>query len=415
VKRDLLNVILISVILVLGLYSKELYEKAEQEIETVYIEPIYEYGIPVDSLQITSGVVKKNQIIADIWKQLGLAYSSVHAASETTKTIFDFRKIKNGNLWKAFTANDSANTVKYFVYEINATDYVVYNFENDSIRATLGKKEIVTLRKTATATITSSLWNALADQNLSTELSGKLSDIYAWSIDFFGLQNNDRFKVIYDEQFVDSVSIGIGKIHAVIFNHAGKDYYAFAFKQDSVESYYDEHGNSLRKAFLKAPLKFSRISSHFSYARKHPVLKIVRPHLGVDYAAPAGTPVYSIGDGLVTDRTFQGGGAGNYIRIKHNGVYTTVYMHLKSFAEGIHKGSRVSQGQVIGYVGSSGLSTGAHLDFRFFKNGQAINPLKVEAPPVEPVKENLRTQFAEVIGTYKSQLSNIQLAELLSK
>jgi murein DD-endopeptidase MepM/ murein hydrolase activator NlpD len=202
--------------------------------------------------------------------------------------------------------------------------------------------------------------------------------------------------VLYEESYVDSLSIGVSKVMGACFNHSGTEFWAIPFIQDGTRSYFDEKGNSLRKAFLKAPLRFSRISSGFSHARYHPVLKIRRPHHGVDYAAPAGTPVQTVGDGVVTAVGYQGNGGGNYVKIKHNSVYSTTYMHLRGFGKGIRQGVYVRQGDVIGYVGSTGLSTGPHLDFRFYKNGSAVNPLRVEAPPVEPVSRENRAPFAIV-------------------
>jgi murein DD-endopeptidase MepM/ murein hydrolase activator NlpD len=214
---------------------------------------------------------------------------------------------------------------------------------------------------------------------------------------FFGLQVGDSFSVVCDEELVDTISLGCGKIHAAYFRHVDHDFYAVPFTQGGIESYYDLEGNSLRKAFLKAPLKFSRISSGFSHNRLHPVLKIYRPHHGVDYAAPSGTPVYAIGDGkIIKAARGYNRGAGNIIKIRHNGVYSTAYLHLKSFAKGIKTGVYVKQGDLIGYVGSTGLSTGPHLDFRFYKNGKAINPLRVEAPPVEPVLDSNRVAYDSV-------------------
>src|SRR5690606_28735278 len=211
--------------------------------------------------------------------------------------------------------------------------------------------------------------------------------------------------VIYDEMFVDSASIGIGNIYAVQFDHAGTENYAFRFFQDDRFDYFDEQGQSLRKAFLKSPLEFARISSRFSHSRLHPVLRIRRPHHGVDYAAPKGTPVRTIGDGTVITRAYQAGGAGNYLKIKHNSVYVTTYMHLSGFAQGVVQGARVKQGQVIGFVGSTGMSTGPHLDFRVHKNGTPVDPLKVEAPPVEPMHE---TKMAEYTVLKDSLLTELQ-------
>ena len=244
----------------------------------------------------------------------------------------------------------------------------------------------------SSATITTSLWDAIITNNLHRQLALELSDIYAWSIDFFGLQKNDSFTVFYDELYVDSLSIGIGKIHAAKFTHKGKPFLAFYFKNDSVNGFWDEEGNSLRKAFLKAPLKFSRISSGFTYTRKHPIYKTVRPHTGVDYAAPTGTPVMSIGDGVVVQKGYKGGG-GHTVKIRHNSVYSTAYLHLSRYAKNLNVGSHVSQGEVIGYVGSTGASTGPHLDFRVWKNGSPINPLTMESPSVEPVPQNAMSEF----------------------
>jgi len=221
-------------------------------------------------------------------------------------------------------------------------------------------------------------------------LAVELSEIFAWSIDFFGIQEGDRYKVLYEESYVDSLSVGIDRILGAWFFSSGTEFWAIPFEQDGVRSFFDEKGNSLRKAFLKAPLRYSRISSGFSNSRYHPVLKIRRPHHGVDYAAPTGTPVHTVGDGIVTKIGYQANGGGNYVKIKHNSVYTTTYMHLSRFGKGIRSGVYVKQGEIIGYVGATGLATGPHLDFRFYKNGSAVNPLTVEAPPVEPVHpENL--------------------------
>jgi murein DD-endopeptidase MepM/ murein hydrolase activator NlpD len=196
-------------------------------------------------------------------------------------------------------------------------------------------------------------------------------------------------------QYIDTALAGIGRIHAAFFRHMQNDYYAIPFVQDSVEDYYDIDGNSLRRVFLKAPLRYSRISSRYSHSRMHPILKIRRPHHGIDYAAPIGTPVHAVGDGEVIKAGYDDGG-GYMLKIRHNSVYTTSYMHLSRYAKGIRRGSHVRQGDVIGYVGSSGLSTGPHLDFRFYRNNQPINPLKVKAPPVEPIKEENRQAFDSV-------------------
>jgi murein DD-endopeptidase MepM/ murein hydrolase activator NlpD len=214
--------------------------------------------------------------------------------------------------------------------------------------------------------------------------------------------------VVLDAQYVDSLFIGYGRIHAAYFRHANHDFYAVPFTQGGVESYYDLEGNSLRKAFLKAPLKFSHISSRFSNSRLHPVLKIRRPHHGIDYAAPSGTPVYAIGDGKIIKASHgYNNGGGNCIRIRHNSIYETAYLHLKGFAKGIREGMYVKQGDLIGYVGTTGLSTGPHLDFRFYKYGQAVDPLKIEAPPVEPVADSNKVAY-DSVKTFTVKLLEVQ-------
>lgn len=383
--------------------------KPEKQMEepAVTAEPELKYGLPVDSFSVVEGTVKSNEYLSQILNKKGVNMGAIDAIARKSQPVFDVRKIKSGNNYTFFLTPDSLQQVKYFVYENSATEYFVYELF-DSLRVYRGEKEIEVKRRTAQGKIESSLWNTMTDNQLDPMLALELSDIYAWTIDFFGIQKGDRFRVIYEELFVDSVSIGLGEIYAVQFDHYGKEHFAFRFFQDDRFDYYDETGVSLRRAFRKAPLDFFRISSRFSHGRMHPVLRIRRPHHGVDYAAPKGTPVMSIGDGTVIARAFQAGGGGNYVKIKHNSVYTTSYMHLSGFAKGITAGARVKQGQVIGFVGSTGLSTGPHLDFRVFKNGSPIDPLKMEAPPTKPVKEENMAQYVILKDSLMNELLQIE-------
>lgn len=373
-------------------------------------EPELLYGIPLDSFIVEKERIKRNQFLADIFLKAGVDYPTINTIVQQSKPVFDVRKIKVGNNYSLFLSQDSLRKLEHFVYEIDNTDYMVVSL-TDSIHVYRGIKETLIVPKEASGVINSSLWNAMTDNNLNPLLAIELSEIFAWTVDFFGIEKGDNFKVLYDEYFVDSLSIGIGKVHGAVFHHRGKDYYAFNFEEDSVWNFFDEDGQSLRKAFLKAPLKFSRISSRFSNSRLHPVLKIRRPHHGIDYAAPSGTPVYALGDGRISERGYQKRGGGNYLKIKHNSVYTTVYMHLQGFAKGTSKGAQVKQGQLIAYVGSTGLSTGPHLDFRVFKNGKPIDPLKLEAPSVEPVKEENRDDFKKFIQPLHAKLDSIPLRQ----
>jgi murein DD-endopeptidase MepM/ murein hydrolase activator NlpD len=363
------------------------------------------YGIPVDSYNIVTGRVGNNQVIASILSSYKIPWDTIQIILNKNKDVFNPRKIHTGSGYSVFLRKDSAGTPDFFVYEHD--DRTSYLFSlHDSLKIKKIDAEVKNVLKYSSGTITTSLWEAANEKNLNPNLTSELSDIYAWTIDFFGLQKGDRFKVIYEEEYIGEKSVGIGRIHAALFEHAGVAIYAIPFIQDSVQSYFDSKGGSLRKAFLKAPLHFSRISSHFSSARMHPILKIVRPHYGVDYAAPVGTPVHSIGDGRVTLAGTEGG-AGRIVKITHNSVYSTTYMHLSAFGPGIRSGVYVKQGDVIGYVGSSGLSTGPHLDFRFYKNGSPVDPLKVESPPVNPVDSAKMPQFAMIEKGYFDLLNTI--------
>ncbi len=384
-------------------------EETLDSLEVIELpEPDLLYGLPVDSFLIEESKVKRNQFLADIFLKAGVDYPTINTIVEKTKPVFDVRKIKVGNQYHLFYSQDTLKRLKHFVYAIDNTDYMVVSL-GDSIQAYRDVKEIRRELKTASGVINSSLWVTMTEHDINPLLAIELSEIFAWTVDFFGIEKGDNFRVYYDELYVDSVSIGIGEVHAALFQHRGRDYYAFNYEEDSLKNFFDEEGQSLRKAFLKAPLKFSRISSRFSNSRLHPVLKIRRPHHGIDYAAPTGTPVYALGDGRVIARAYQKRGGGNYIKIKHNSVYTTVYMHLHGFAKGISKGTQVRQGQLIGYVGSTGLSTGPHLDFRVYKNGHPVDPLKIDAPPVNPVKEEHMRDYKNFIGPLKQKVDSISL------
>jgi murein DD-endopeptidase MepM/ murein hydrolase activator NlpD len=365
------------------------------------------YGLAVDSFKVETGKVGRNQNLGQILQQFNLPERSLTQLLLYAGSTFDVRKMRVGNPYTVFLSKDSLARLQYLVYEHSPVDYVVFDF-NDSVRVSLKQKEITTIQKKAHGEIKTSLWDAITQSNINPQVALELSDIYAWTIDFFGLQPGDHFTVVYDELFVDSVSVGLGQIHGASFNHVGRELLAIPFTQDNKLSFFDGEGNSLRRAFLKAPLKFSHhITSRFSNSRMHPILKIRRPHHGVDYAAPIGTPVYSIGDGRVLSASYEGG-EGRMVKVRHNSVYTTTYMHLSGFASGIQAGKYVIQGELVGYVGSSGLSTGPHLDFRVYKNGSPIDPLKMESPPVDPIKpENLQA-FSSVKSTTIGILTGIE-------
>ncbi|RXQ89825.1 metalloendopeptidase [Ancylomarina salipaludis] len=359
----------------------------------------YKYGFPIDDFLLEDYKVKRNQTLSVILDQYKVSSKRIYEIQEKAKKVFNVRKIKAGRKYAMLFTKDSLKTAEYFIYENTSKEYIVFDLR-DTVQVYKGQKEITKVRKQVKGKIESSLWNAMVDANADPLLSMKLSDIYAWTIDFFGIGKGDEFHVIYDEEMIDGESIHQIDVIAANFVHHNSDNYAIAFKDGEKVGYFDEEGRSLQKAFLKAPLHYSRISSAFSNNRYHPVLKRFRPHHGVDYAAPTGTPVMSIGDGIVVKKGNQKNGGGRYLKIKHNSVYSTTYMHFSRFGKNVGVGSHVKQGQIIGYVGASGLATGPHLDFRVHKNGMAINPLKMQSPPVAPVSE----QNIEAYNKIKNQL-----------
>lgn len=383
--------------------NHELSIMTQDSIETEVINnPAYVYGIPVDSFNVVTGKIKMNSFISDLLLQYGVSMQKIDQVLSNSRTIFDVRKVQPGSNYAVYCDKDSMKA-KYLLLEHDRYTSYVFSF-NDSLNITPFKKTVTTEIRYASGTINSSLWDAMMDGGMPASLAVGLGEIFQWSVDFFGLQKGDHFKVIYEEKMIDDKAVGTGKILTAQFTSSGVTYTAIPFVQDGTESYFDENGKSLRKAFLKAPLKFQRISSRYSTSRLHPILKIRRPHLGVDYAAPIGTEVHTIGDGKVISVTFSGG-EGRMVKIKHNSTYTTAYMHLSRFGQGITPGATVRQGQIIGYVGSSGLSTGPHLDFRFYQNGSAIDPLKVIAPPSDPVAEKNLADFDKVKEVNLSLLS----------
>lgn len=377
------------------------------ETQQVIHEPKFEYGICVDSLILIKDQVKKNEFLSDILLKYGVEYKTIDHIARYTKDTFDVRKIRKGNEYAVICSNDSLKEALYFAYEVSSSDYILYHL-SDSVYAIRGQKQITMRMDSVSGTIESSLWNALVEQEADPNLANELSEIYAWTIDFFGLRKGDAYKAIYEQYFVDDKYIGLGQIKAAKFNHLGEDQYAFYFEQNGAGDYFDDEGKSLQRTFLKAPLRFTRISSGFSHSRMHPVLKIRRPHHGVDYAAPTGTPVYTVGDGVVISKGYQKRGGGNYVKIKHNGTYSTTYMHLSGYAKGINTGKTVKQGDLIGYVGSTGLATGPHLDFRFYRNGKAINPLKVESPPSKPIDTSYKVRFDSIVRHYKVAIDSVK-------
>ncbi|WP_353937354.1 peptidoglycan DD-metalloendopeptidase family protein [uncultured Parabacteroides sp.] len=398
---------------ILGISCKNTPKQCEEEVDSEWIDSVqraYQYGICIDTLDIKEYKMKNGDNPAAIFSNLGFSVLIADSISRSSIEVLDPTKLQAGMHYYTFSMQDSAAQIRYIAFAKTKTDYAVIDFTGDTISAYEFNKPITLKRQYVEGTINSSLWNVLQSKGVNPLLAINIADVFAWQIDFYDVKEGDSFRVLYDIAYIDdTTALNISGIQGAVFTHQGKDFVAIPFTQDSVFEYFDQDGNSLRKAFLKAPLDIFRITSRFTNARFHPILKRYRAHHGVDYAAPVGTPVKSIGAGTVIAKGYQNGG-GNFLKVKHNSVYTTTYMHLSKFAKGIQVGSHVQQGEVIAYVGSTGLSTGPHLDFRVHKNGQPINPLNMEAPPSLPVKPELRDSFQIVKQQVLAELDSMSNA-----
>lgn len=357
------------------------------------IQHTFQYGICTDSLNVTEYLIEQGDNPNSIFTDLGFTPQEADSITKIAAPVLDAKKIRAGMNYYTFTSKDSVAEIRYIAFAKTLTDYAVIDLTGDTARAFEFNKPVKIVREYVADTLNSSLWNVIKENGVDPLLAVKLSDVFGWQIDFFDVKEGDSFKILYDVAYIDDTTeLSIASIQGASFTHQGKTFTAIPFQQDSTIEYFDVDGQSLRKAFLKAPLDFFRITSRFTRARFHPILKIYRPHFGVDYAAPSGTPVRSIGDGTIMAKGWINGG-GNALKVKHNSSYVTSYMHLSRYAKGIGKGSHVHQGQIIGYVGMTGLATGPHLDFRVYKNGRPINPLSMVAPPSLPIRAALRDSF----------------------
>jgi len=354
-----------------------------------------EYGFPVQQAAVKTGKVKRNESLYLILENLDVSPNRIWEIQKEAEKVFNISRIMPGQKYLAYLNPGKPEQAYRLVYHPNPLDYYVIDWE-DEIRIEKGKKEVEKVVKTAAGVIRSSLYESLTRQKLSPLIAYSLSEVYAWQIDFFRLYPNDRYRVIYEEEYIDGNFYGLGKILAAEFIHQEQSFKVFYFEDQEQAGYFNENGKSVQKALLKAPFRFSqRISSGFSHNRFHPVLKRRMPHYGVDYAAPLGTPVISVGDGEIIEARYRGAN-GNIVKIRHNGTYTTAYLHLNGFAKGIRRGESVKQGQVIGYVGKTGRVTGVHLDYRIYKNNRPVNPLKIELPASRSVHEKSLPAFSKV-------------------
>ncbi|MEX0684932.1 MAG: peptidoglycan DD-metalloendopeptidase family protein [Balneolales bacterium] len=361
-------------------------------------EPVYDsFGFDVDSFKVVEQKIKKNETLSLILQRHGIGYSQIHKISQASQGVFNLKRMAVGKSLFIYTPTASPEDPSFLVYERDPINYVVFDLKEAVI--TLQERDIDMKIQLVEGVITSSLYESFLDQEADPRLAYALADVFAWEIDFYRIQKGDSFRVAFEERFVDGVSAGLGRIQAADFIHRGKEFNALYFEQNGKSDYFDKEGNSLRKAFLRAPLDYSRISSRFSNNRKHPILKTNRPHHGTDYAAPTGTPIRAVGDGKIVHAAYDRNN-GNYIKIRHNSTYETGYLHMSRLANGMRKGTNVTQGQIIGFVGSTGLATGPHLCFRFWQNSRAVDPYRIDYPSSNPVQD----EFADEFKVHKASL-----------
>ncbi|PIQ21550.1 MAG: peptidase M23 [Cytophagales bacterium CG18_big_fil_WC_8_21_14_2_50_42_9] len=349
------------------------------------------YGIPTDSLEIVEGEVEHGESISDILAAYNISPTTIFNLAEKAKDTFNVKRIQSGRNYILLHALDSAQTAQYFIYVPSELEYIIYDLRGD-LAVTRHQREMKILERELAGEIKGSLYESILAAGGSAQLVNTLADIYAWRLNLNKMQPGDQFKLIFEEKQVNNSTIGYGILKAAFLQHNGEPLYAIGFDQGKGLGYFDQDGKSFKKAFLKEPLEYTRISSRYTMNRFHPVQKRYKAHLGTDYAAPRGTPIRSVGEGVVLEAGFTRGN-GNYVKIRHNKTFTTQYLHLSKFAKGIRQGKTVSQGQTIGYVGSTGLATGPHLCYRLWKNGQQVDALKVKLPLAEPVQKKNQAAF----------------------
>ncbi|MFD2822712.1 peptidoglycan DD-metalloendopeptidase family protein [Lacinutrix iliipiscaria] len=383
----------------------------EEEVAVVEPQDVYEFGFNLNEYLVKRDTIQKGDSFGEILERNNIGYPHIFQIAEKAKDTFDIRKLQVGKPYTLLCSkDDSLQKPKCFIYQPNKEEYVVINFQ-DSIHAYTSTKPIKYVEKTATGVIENNISQTLQEKGLSQKLSYKMADdIYAWTIDFRRLQKGDRFKVIYTDKYIDdTIYAGVDEIKAAYFEHNSDTLYAFQFETDSIKGitdYFNEDAKNLRRAFLKAPVQFSRISSRYNLKRRiaHYGYR-VKAHRGTDFAAPNGTPIMATANGTVTKSSYTRGN-GKYVKIRHNATYETQYLHMSRRKAKV--GQFVKQGEIIGYVGSTGSSSGNHVCYRFWKNGKEVDPFKQKLPEAEPISDSLKIEYLEFIKPLKMQLDNIQ-------
>jgi murein DD-endopeptidase MepM/ murein hydrolase activator NlpD len=380
----------------------------EETTNAVAAQKILKFGLDADFFNFKEDVIKSNEFLSQILTSHGVPYQKIDALAKKSKDVFDVRDLRAGKKYTIIKA-DTCAAANYFIYEPNAYKYVVYDLDNPEV--CIVEREIEKRIESKSGIIASSLWAAMNLDGASWSLISRMEDALAWSVDFHHVQKGDVFKLIYEQEYINGVKVGIGKLIGAYFKNEWNTFYSIDFESKNYGGFYDEEGRPVKKSFLRSPVKYSRVSSGYNLRRKHPVLGYVRPHLGTDYAAPKNTPIIAVANGVVTKRSFTRGN-GKYVKIKHNNGYETQYLHMNKFQDGVKPGVNVKQGQVIGYVGKTGLATGYHVCFRFWKNGKQVNHRKMNFPPAEPMPDEELPKYFKVRDLIKGQLDAIPNPEL---
>jgi murein DD-endopeptidase MepM/ murein hydrolase activator NlpD len=370
-----------------------------------YKIPTIKYGFVVDDYQVTEDIFKKNEFLSDVLMRHHVPYLTIDKLVKKAKDVFDVRKMRVGKDYMVLSPLEEGKAAQYFVYEPSPFRYIIYDLQGET-NVTIVERPVDTLARESSGIIYANLWKAMMDNDLDYELAVKMEDALGYSVDFHHIATEDKFKVLYNELYIEGEPVGTGDLKAAFFEHNKKPYYAFYYKDDTYEGYFNEEGRPMKKAFLKAPVKYTRISSPYNLRRFHPVLRRVKAHLGTDYAAPRGTPIYAVANGVVS-RSGYTRGNGNFVKIKHDETYSTQYLHMSKIAKTARKGMQVKQGDVIGYVGSTGLATGPHVCFRFWKNGKQVDHRKLNLPQPKPMDEASLAQFKNYIQPLKKELDAI--------
>jgi len=363
------------------------------------VEPNLKYGMALDTFIMKEDIIEENEFIADIFLANNVSYNKMTNVLNAGKDVFDVRSLRAGKPY-TFLYKDSTTTPEYFVYDASPYKYYLFDLQEDKIEEV--KKPIEYRMQHASGTIESSLWNAFIDNGMNPQVAVKMEDAFGYSLSLYHLMEGDRFKLVYEEEVIDGEIVGIGKLHAAVLENSSKAFYAFNYETKAYEGYFDEEARTMKKQFLRSPLEIGYISSRYNPRRFHPIDKRVKAHKGTDYAAPRGTPIRAVANGIVT-RASRTSGNGNYVKIKHDKTYQTQYLHMQKFAKGIKSGAQVKQGETIGYVGSTGKATGPHVCFRFWKNGRQVDHLRLNFPPADPMPEDEVPDFMVV----KDSLNNI--------